>query len=275
MNQVDCAHATDTGRIRDHNEDCYSADPEKGLFIIADGMGGHEGGEVASAIVVRSVRQDVAGGMPLNAALNAAHQNVLKAVRNGIGRPGMGATAVAMQITDRNYQVAWVGDSRAYLWDGSLKRLTRDHSFVQRMMDTGVLTETEARAHPKRNILTQALGAENLTDMTVGTVSGTLSNGQKILLCSDGLTGELEDEEIAAILSRNLPDKACVSELIQAAKNHEGKDNISVILVSSNEKTAGSDKKDDDTLPMDATQVKTLAGQKSVKTAGRAPRPAS
>ncbi len=260
MNQVSCAHATDTGRVRDHNEDCYSADPEKGLFIIADGMGGHEGGEVASAIVVRSVRQDVARGMPLDEALNTAHLNVLKAVQNGIGRPGMGATAVAVQIFDRNYQVAWVGDSRAYLWDGSLKRLTRDHSFVQRMMDTGVLTETQARSHPKRNILTQALGAETLPDMKVGTVSGSLSNGQKILLCSDGLTGELEDEEIAAIMERDLPDKDCVTELIQAAKDHEGKDNISIILISTNGKTTASD--DDDTLSMDATQVNTLAKRK-------------
>ena len=265
MNNITCAHATDKGRRRGHNEDSYSADTEAGLFIIADGMGGHEGGEVASALVVRSIRQDVAGGTRLDDALKTAHQNLFKAVEKGIGRPGMGATAVALQIFDGNYQVAWVGDSRAYLWDGDLKRLTHDHSFVQKMMDTGVLTEAEARVHPRRNVLTQALGVESTEPLNVETVSGRLSVGQKILLCSDGLTGELEDEEIGMIMRRGLSDPDCVAALIQAANNHEGKDNISVILVSSEPSRSESTADDDDTLPMDADRMKKLAEQKNKK----------
>ena len=263
MNNITCAHATDTGRRRGHNEDSYSADSEAGLFIIADGMGGHEGGEVASALVVRSIRQDVAGGIRLDEALKAAHYNLLRAVENGIGRPGMGATAVALQIFDGNYQVAWVGDSRAYLWDGQLKQLTHDHSFVQKMMDTGVLTETEARVHPRRNVLTQALGVESAEALTVETVSGRLSAGQKILLCSDGLTGELEDEEIEMIMRRDLPDRDCVAELIRAANSREGKDNISVILVASQAGRSETTDEDDDTLPMDAGRMKKLAERKT------------
>lgn len=262
MNQITCGHATDTGRSRDHNEDSYYADQENGLFIIADGMGGHEGGAIASDIVVRSVRDDVLKRITLKEALVAAHNNVIRAGKDGTGRPGMGATAVALQIFDGNYQVAWVGDSRAYLWDGNLKRLTRDHSFVQKMMDTGVLTETEARVHPKRNILTQALGIEKLVDLTVGTTSGSLSAGQRILLCSDGLTNELEDGEIEAVMRRDLPDQGCVSELIRAANTNNGKDNITVIVVSTKSGTSTSTADDDDTLPMDADQAKTLAAQK-------------
>lgn len=255
MKTISCAHATDNGSRRDHNEDSYIADPVNGFFIIADGMGGHEGGEIASSIVVRSVCQDVSKGMRLDKALQAAHHNVLKAVKNGVGRPGMGATAVALQIKDTDYQIAWVGDSRAYLWDGGLTRLTRDHSFVQKMMDTGVLTAQEARFHPQRSVLTQALGAEGLSELEVDMVTGCLYHGQKILLCSDGLTSELEDKEIAAIMSRHLPDQTCVSALIQAAKEHAGKDNISVILVSSLlDKSESAD--EDDTLPMEIKQIK-------------------
>ena len=262
MSKITCAQATDTGRRRSHNEDSYSADPKAGLFIIADGMGGHEGGEVASALVVRSIRQNVAEGVRLDEALEAAHHNLLKAVENGIGRPGMGATAVALQIFDGNYQVAWVGDSRAYLWDGNLKRLT------QKMMDTGVLTETEARVHPRRNVLTQALGVESAEALTVETVSGRMAVDQKILLCSDGLTGELEDEEIEMIMQRDLPDRDCVAELIRAANNHEGKDNISVILVSFKAGQPESTDDDDDTLPMDADRIKTLSKRQN-NAAGR------
>ncbi len=247
MSRIICAHATDQGRRRDHNEDSYSADAENGLFIVADGMGGREGGGVASSIVVRSVRQDVLKGRSLADALMAAHANLLQAAKNGVGRPGMGATAVVLRMTGADYEVAWVGDSRAYRWNGGLKCLTRDHSLVQEMLDTGVLTVEEARTHPRRNVLTHALGVEGRSEMTVGAVAGTLPAEGSILLCSDGLTNELADDVIAAILGRNLPAQDGVSALIQAANDQAGRDNITVVLVSL--KTEAAEADDDDTLP--------------------------
>lgn len=260
MKTVHCGHATDKGRKRDHNEDSYIADPETGFFIIADGMGGYEAGEVASALVVESVCRDVSNGLPLDEAFGQAHSNVRKAAADGRGRSGMGAAAVALKIEGADFQVAWVGDSRAYLWDGCLTRLTRDHSFVQKMMDTGVLTEEEARMHPKRNVLTQALGAQDIAGPAVDVVFGSLYRGQKILLCSDGLTGALKDEEISVIMGQDLPPQECASALIRAANDHGAKDNVSVILVASMVERSGT-ADEDDTLPMEKSRVNQLSGK--------------
>lgn len=255
MKTISCAYASDKGRKRDHNEDSYSADASSGFFIVADGMGGYKGGAIASSIVVSSVRRNVSIGLPLDKAINLAHRNILKAVRNGIGSTDMGATAVALKVVGADYQIAWAGDSRAYLWDGCLRRLTRDHSFVQRMIDTGVLTDKEARIHPQRNVLTQALGAEKIPEVSVGMSFGRFYQDQKILLCSDGLTGELEDETIAEIVRENSSDQDCVSALIQAANNNEGKDNITVIIISSMLDTSEV-ANIDDTLPMEPVWLK-------------------
>lgn len=233
MKEIRCGHASDTGRKRKHNEDSYIADPVCGIFVIADGMGGHLDGDVASALVVNSVYQDMFAGIPPDAALRRAHHCVLDAVKAGKGHSGMGATAVALKLTGMHYIIAWIGDSRAYLWDGDLKPLTRDQSYVQKMLEAGVITAEEARVHPQRSIVTQALGATEMDDVRPDIVSGRLYYNQKLLLCSDGLTDELSDDEITAILRQNLSDKDSAIELIQAANVHGGKDNITVILVSS------------------------------------------
>lgn len=269
MKTIGYAYATDKGRKRSHNEDSYLADAETGLFVIADGMGGYEAGATASAIVVQSVLKDVSNGMALEKALNTAHHRVLQSVEKGIGRPGMGATVVALKIEGSDYRIAWVGDSRAYLWDprlgkSGLKRLTHDHSFVQKMMDSGVISENEARLHPQRNILTQALGAVELTDVAAETVLGAICHGQKILLCSDGLTTELADVDIEAIMARNLTDQACAEALLNAANAQEGKDNITVIMVSFMANTCRADN-EDDTLPMDIDLLKQSAGARTGK----------
>lgn len=222
---------TDTGRRREHNEDSHGLSPEAGLFVVSDGMGGHQAGEVASALAVETITKAVLEGQSLEEAISQAHQAILEAGRQNLGVRGMGATVVALRLTDIDYEIAWVGDSRAYLWDGSLSRLTRDHSLVQRLLDEGALTPEEARNHPNGSVITQALGALELADVKVDTVRGRLYAGQKLLLCSDGLTSELEDDEIAAYLGQGGQAQDMAERLVEAANQHGGRDNTTVIIV--------------------------------------------
>lgn len=228
-------HATDVGRTRDHNEDHYIADPQHGLFVVCDGMGGHAAGEVASAIAVDAIADRMRRGHDLVVAMQTAHQAVIDASHDGRGQPGMGTTAVALHIQGSEYQIAWVGDSRAYLWDDGVRPLTRDHTFVQELVDSGALTEAEASNHPDRSIITQALGAADITEVTVDEIRGQLYHGQKVLLCSDGLTCELTDHQIGSIISAEGSNQEIVETLIHAANTKGGEDNITAILVSSPE----------------------------------------
>ncbi len=228
-----CGHDTHIGHIRPQNEDCYLIDAELRLGVLADGMGGHECGEVASKIVVEQIRREVRSGTSLAEALVKAHHAVLAAVRDGKGRAGMGSTALAVKIDDDSFEVVWVGDSRAYLWShGALTQITRDHSLVQLMVDQGDITAEEAEFHPQRNFITQAIGMESLSRLEVGLVRGRLYPGQQILLCSDGLSGELSVDEITAILSQQADEQAKVDQLIQTALDNGGSDNVTVLLVS-------------------------------------------
>ncbi len=231
MKTAACAYGTDVGRERDHNEDNLAVCADQGLWVVADGMGGHEAGEVASAIAVAVIPELIKSGSKLSSALERAHRAIIDAGNAGKGSPGMGCTAVALKLSGCNYQVAWVGDSRAYLWNGSaLRQLTSDHSFVQQMIDAGALTEEEARVHPQRSVITQALGVGDRS-VQVDTLGGTLLKGESILLCSDGLTSEVEDIQIANLLS-SAPDlQQRVQGLITAANDNGGSDNITVILI--------------------------------------------
>ena len=235
MIEYEVGHATDVGRIRDHNEDHYRVDPQGGLFIISDGMGGHAAGEVASAITVDAIADGIRRGYGLVVAMRMAHHAVLDASHDGRGQSGMGATAVALHIQGSEYQIAWVGDSRAYLWDKGLCPLTTDHSFVQELVDSGALTEAEAANRPDRSIITQALGVTDTTEVTVDEICGQLYHGQKVLLCSDGLTCEITDHQIGAIISAEGSNQEIVESLIHAANTRGGEDNITAILISSPE----------------------------------------
>jgi protein phosphatase len=249
--QYSCGHGTDVGRVRDHNEDNYIALPEKGLWVVADGMGGHAAGEVASAIAVECIASRAGEGMPLQEAIEAAHRAILDAGRQGQGTPGMGCTVVALRLNGIEYEVAWVGDSRAYLIGDALYRLTRDHSFVQQLIDSGAISEADARVHPQRSVITQALGASDLKMVRVDTVKGTLTRGQQILLCSDGLTGEVEDVEMAYLLRNASDSQQAVDRLIQAANTNGGSDNVTVVLVNA-PADAPRRKRKGDTIPMQA-----------------------
>lgn len=220
------------GRVRKHNEDYFLADPQAGLWLVADGMGGRKAGEVASAVVAKSILTAVRQGVPLVQAVAQAHQAVQDLLAAEQGAEGMGSTVVALNMQDNHYQIAWVGDSRAYLWGSQgLRQLTRDHTLVQALVEAGVISSQEARAHPQRSQLTQALGPTEVAAVKVETVSGQLAAGEQILLCSDGLTSELEDSQIAAILDKRLTVQNKVDALIQAALAAGGRDNITVLLI--------------------------------------------
>jgi protein phosphatase len=227
--------ATDEGNKRDHNEDAFFADGSLGLWFIADGMGGHESGEVASTIVKEQVSESVRNGAKLTDAIQDAHHSILRAGQEGIGTVGMGSTIVAVQVKGSEYEVAWVGDSRAYLWDGKLKQLSHDHSIVQELLDNGLISPEEATNHPHRHIITQSLGYVNLQDVHVDHVAGQLLHGQKILLCSDGLNDEVSEEQISDIINSKDSESAIVDDLISAALINGGNDNVTVLLISAPE----------------------------------------
>ena len=223
---------SDTGLVRRNNEDSFVDDARLGLWLVADGMGGAGAGEVAAAIACCAVHRAVADGRSLAEGLQAAHRAIGAAALAGAGAFGMGTTAVALTSRGRHYDVAWVGDSRAYLWDlRQLTRITRDHSLVQELVDAGVIDEQAARTHPHRNIITRSLGAGLAMAPNVGRARGRWSPGQSMLLCSDGLCGELSDEEISAILAASLAPDDAVRQLCRAALDHGGRDNITAILV--------------------------------------------
>lgn len=229
---IHSACATHTGRIRDRNEDSFLAQPEQGLWLIADGMGGHQGGEIASSLVVHEVHKLMNQGLTLRLAISMTHQTVKAAAGASDATKGMGSTVIALKLDRFRYEVCWVGDSRAYLWDGiSLEQLTRDHSFVRELLDSGIITDAEARQHPRRNVITRALGLEPIENLIVDCVSGELFRGERILLCSDGLTSELNDSEIGELLALGNSCQATVDLLVQNANARGGRDNITAILV--------------------------------------------
>lgn len=229
---VGCTH---TGR-RELNEDSFLADDELGLAAVADGMGGYSSGEVASAIVVSTLWNDLKEGeKSLEESVANAHLEVKKGVLDGRGGAGMGSTVVAAKFDGSRFDVAWVGDSRAYIWDGhELRQISRDHSYIESLLSRGIISAEDAKTRNDRNLVTQALGAEALVELDIGTCEGDLYQGELLLLCSDGLNDELGGFEIARILHDNAGDglESCCEKLVQASYDAGGKDNITVMLVS-------------------------------------------
>lgn len=223
--------ATDVGRRR-HNEDAYIVHPDVGLVVVADGVGGHDAGEVASAITCETIVAEVSRGSSLQDAVRAANLAVMDAVHAGQGRQGMASTVVAMQFHGADYEVAWVGDSRAYLWDGSLKLITQDHSLMQTLLARGEITREEARSHPQRNVIVQAIGLQAEHDLRVDCNAGTLRDGQILLLCSDGMSDILENETIVSILTGEGDLQQRCQRLVSQSIEEGGKDNSTVVLVA-------------------------------------------
>lgn len=225
--------ATDKGNVRDHNEDSYASDTDLGLWLVADGMGGHRNGKLASSIARDTVVQLVRQGKSLSDAIQKAHKSILQSDKDGDGSPAMGTTIVAIRIKGVSYEIAWVGDSRAYLYDGErLRQISKDHSYVQLLLDNGSITKEEALNHQEKNIIYQCLGSLEHKTVEISVVVGEFLLGQKILLCSDGLNDEVNDIEIERIMADDVAEQLTVDRLIKAALSHEGKDNVTVLLIS-------------------------------------------
>lgn len=226
------AASSHKGHIRDHNEDCYEADSELGLWLVADGVGGHAHGEVAARVVRDTVKAALLAGNQLIDAIRRAHRAVLDEIAARDSHSNMGSTVVAMHLRDDNtYEISWVGDSRAYLFDGELHKLTQDHNPVSELLERGEITPEQAVSHPERHVLSQSMGVSESMVVQPGLISGRLHPGQQILLCSDGLTDELDDDTIRAELARHSSPRAQIDALVNAALRAGGRDNITAIVV--------------------------------------------
>ena len=229
--------ATDVGRVRTSNEDSFVA--ESAVFGVADGMGGHQAGEVASAIAAGILRERLSGGAAsvevAEAAVVEANAAIFQAAHRNSEQRGMGTTLTAIIVLEADGHPARlamvnVGDSRTYvLRDGILRRVSVDHSYVQELVSTGHITEAEARLHPRRNIITRALGIE--PTVRVDTRVLPLLRGDRWLMCSDGLVDEVDDADIAEIARTHTDPQAAADAMVAAANEQGGRDNVTVVVV--------------------------------------------
>ena len=234
---------TDRGRVRTDNQDAYFAGKitDDAVFaVVCDGMGGANAGNVASELAVRHISEYVIrsyrDGMDMtdtektlkNAIVSANISLYDKAVNNA-ELAGMGTTAVAAFVKDGTAVIAHVGDSRIYLVNGEIKQLTRDHSVVQSLIESGKITPEDAKVHPRKNVITRALGAEE--NVAVDSDCLNLSNGDTLLLCSDGLTNFLDDKDILKVFQNN-DISAGADRLFEEANENGGGDNITVVTVT-------------------------------------------
>jgi PPM family protein phosphatase len=225
------AGITDVGRVREGNEDDFLVDARTSLIAVADGMGGHRAGEVASATALEALRAAVASGEAIRDAIAVANDAVLAKSVSDQQLHGMGTTVTAGTLArGGTLLVGHVGDSRAYLArDGQLTQITNDHSLVEEMVRGGELTPEQAEVHPRRSIITRALGIDPEVDVDVYPVE--LREGDRILLCSDGLTTMVRQDEIAGILSREHDPERAAQLLVDAANAAGGEDNVTALVV--------------------------------------------
>ena len=222
---------SDVGLVRGHNEDSFLL--RAPLFVVSDGMGGHAAGEVASSIAVETVGElapGTADDVLLGAAVEAANKAVIRGAEEGIGKPGMGCTATSVLIEKNHVAVAHVGDSRVYLLhQGTLVRITHDHSYVEELVDSGQITADEARTHPSRSIITRALGSD--PDMYADHFTLEVNTGDRLILCSDGLSGMIPDSEIESLAVSSATPQQAADNLVAAALTAGGADNVTVVVV--------------------------------------------
>ncbi len=240
---------TDIGLVRDHNEDAIGNDNDLGLVVLADGMGGHRGGEVASAITVSTVLETLGSrlktlgpgdsdeynghsvhGMAVHDAITTANTRVFNASKENSQYRGMGTTVAVLLFNNNRFIVAHVGDSRVYRYrNGELQQITHDHSLMQELIDRGFYSQEQAEQSLNRNLVTRAIGIEESVDIDV--IEDGVETGDIFLLCSDGVTDMVEDDAIRTVITNNNDDlEAIATELVRLSNEAGGKDNISAIL---------------------------------------------
>ena len=249
--RITCQAVSDVGRKRKGNEDALFLDEQQRLYVVADGMGGHAAGEVASRVAVEAIAEFVAltggnqeitwpfglddsisyEGNRLKTAVRHANSRVLEATRESAEYEGMATTVAAVLVDGDVANLAHVGDSRIYLWSGgAIGQLTRDHSWVNEQIENGAISPEQARSHPLRNVVTRALGGR--ADLVVDIQSRRMAAGDMLLLCSDGLTTMVPDEDIARILRESEGDVSrAANALVGTANERGGEDNITVVLL--------------------------------------------
>ena len=222
---------SDVGLVREQNEDSFLV--RAPLFCVCDGMGGHAAGEVASKIAVDTIgarAPEHADDIALGAAVEAANAAVLESAGRGQGKPGMGSTATCIIIEKNKMAIAHVGDSRVYLLHaGTLVRLTHDHSYVEELVDAGEITADEARTHPSRSIITRALGSD--PDMYADHFLLDVTVGDRIVICSDGLSSMVPDKDLESVAVSSATPQAAADNLVSAALTAGGHDNVTVVVV--------------------------------------------
>lgn len=232
---------TDMGLVRETNQDAFSFgsfDDGNCWAVVCDGMGGVSGGQVASAICVEKVSEALKRGYRngmtvssaknlLTTAINAANSAVFKQSQENFELKGMGTTVVAVIVLESICIIAHVGDSRAYLLNDEIKPITKDHSFVQLLIDTGKITEFEAQFHPDRNVITRAVGIEHVVDVEIDIVD--INTNDKLLICTDGLNGYVPDADILKTV--NEYGDSSTEKLVETANNAGGRDNVTVVML--------------------------------------------
>ena len=233
--RFECASRTHVGLKRKINEDSILVETGRGLWVVADGMGGHDAGEVASAMVVEAL-----GKLPADDDLDrltaragdtlaATNDALIDLARSNGSDRSIGTTVVGLAMAGSDFRYFWCGDSRGYrLRDGMISRITRDHSLVQQLIDSGMLTADEAEAHESSSVITRAVGVSETFSTDV--VAGDANAGDIFLIASDGLTRVVSDREIAAVLNRAPPEEAA-DELIEMVLARGAPDNVSLIIV--------------------------------------------
>lgn len=242
MSEIEIRHAarTHVGRVRSQNEDAYLTVPAARLFAVADGLGGHAAGEVASRIAVRALSErfegrrnadEDAARAAMEAAIREAHARIRRLAAEDRTVAGMGTTLTALRLSaDGGFVIGHVGDSRAYrVRGGRLLRLTRDHTYVQEMVDAGRLSEEQARVHPRSSMLTRALGVEGRVEPVI--YEGRARPGDRFLLATDGLTGLIPEPELLELLESEEDPAPVARRLVEAANGAGGTDNVTVVLV--------------------------------------------
>ena len=235
------AARTDVGMIRSGNEDNFAVDANgaRGIFIVADGMGGHAAGEVASEMAVQIIQRELSHVVDLSSeevpklvatTLRKANRAIHDRTLTEVDKQGMGTTASVLLVSGARYLIGQVGDSRIYLMrDGTLSQLTKDHSYVQEQVDAGFLTPEQARYHPYSNVITRCVGAS--PDVEPDTYRGEMRTGDIFLVASDGLTGMVDDRRLGQLLGSRAEPERKVQALISEANGRGGLDNITAIIV--------------------------------------------